>query len=165
MKHKKLVRDDFKVPFEKNAGSFRLRQLGVRDLALDYEAYMSSVDHLKGWHQPERKWPEGCTLEDALIDLGWCEQEARNRSGFTYAVLNPEETRELGCVYVYGTFKKGYDAQVNLWVRKDEYDKGFDEELFAFVKNWIAKEWPFKRVAYPKREIAWDEWSEMPDKD
>jgi hypothetical protein len=27
----------------------------------------------------------------------------------------------------------------------------------------MAKEWPFKKVAYPGRDIDWDVWNSIPD--
>jgi hypothetical protein len=40
-------------------------------------------------------------------------------------------------------------------------DKGLDTTLFNSVKQWIEKEWPFKKVAYPGREIKWEEWRSL----
>jgi hypothetical protein len=47
---------------------------------------------------------------------------------------------------------------VRLWVTKAEYDAGFDAELYAWVTNWIKKDWPFAKVAYPGRAIDWSVW-------
>lgn len=27
--------------------------------------------------------------------------------------------------------------------------------------KWISEKWPFKKVAYPGREISWDEWNRL----
>ena len=45
-----------------------------------------------------------------------------------------------------------------LWVRQSEVPKGLDKHLFNTVKEWIDTKWPFNKVAYPGREIDWDEW-------
>jgi len=37
-------------------------------------------------------------------------------------------------------------------------DQGFDAILFNTIKEWVDNEWPFKKVAYPGREISWEEW-------
>jgi hypothetical protein len=55
-------------------------------------------------------------------------------------------------VYVRPSRKPGYDAQVTMWVTKEQYDRGFEAELLAAVKAWIAKDWPFKNVDYPERQ-------------
>lgn len=162
---RKLVPDSFLVPESVEAAGFRLVPLSPALLAKDYEAYMSSVEHLKGHLQPGSTWPEGTTLEDALIDLCWVEQERRYRSSFAYAAMTPDESQELGCVYVYPTPKAGFEAEVNLWVRKSAYEKGLDAELYRFAKRWVAEAWPFKRVAFPGREIPWAEWERLADKE
>ncbi len=86
------------------------------------------------------------------------EIEFETRSSFAYTVMNPDENECLGCVYIYPTEKPGFDAKVYAWVRKSEFDKGLDSILFNTVKQWIAREWPFKNVAYPGREIDWATW-------
>jgi hypothetical protein len=48
-----------------------------------------------------------------------------------------------------------------MWVTKDEYDAGFDAELYAWVTRWIETDWPFERVAYPGRAIEWAAWDVM----
>ena len=45
-----------------------------------------------------------------------------------------------------------------MWVRESAYDEGLDSILFATVKDWISKEWPFKNPGYPGREITWANW-------
>lgn len=77
---------------------------------------------------------------------------------FAYAVLTPDGTGERGCVYVYPSTVAGHDAVVRVWVTKAEDDAGFDAALYAWTKVWIARDWPFKAVAYPGRAIAWDKW-------
>ena len=61
------------------------------------------------------------------------------------------------------TRKPGYDAVVYLWARQSELAGGLETLLYAAVKDWIAKEWPFKKVAFPGRDIAWETWRAMAD--
>ena len=68
-----------------------------------------------------------------------------------------------GCVYVNPTRKRGYDAAVFLWARQSELAGGLETRLYAAVREWIAKEWPFAKVAFPGRDIGWDEWRAVPD--
>jgi hypothetical protein len=70
--------------------------------------------------------------------------------------VNHDESKVLGCVYVLPTRKPGYDAEVYLWARQSELSGGLEDRLHAAVKEWIGSRWPFKRVGYPGREIAWD---------
>jgi hypothetical protein len=36
-----------------------------------------------------------------------------------------------------------------------------DGVLFDKVKKWVDKEWPFKNVAYPGRDISWHKWATL----
>ena len=85
--------------------------------------------------------------------------EHYNRTSYHYGVFNMEETLELGQVSIESPFNKAFDARVVLWVRKSEYEKGLDSELFDFVKKWLQRDWPIKNVAYPGREHNWKDFS------
>ena len=155
-----FVADDFDVPEVLETSEFRLRMLTIHDLVKDYDAVMSSAEHLKAvW--PDSGWPEGLTLEDDLIDLGWHQKEFQNRSSFAYTMVTPDESMVMGCVYINPTEVKGYDAEVYLWVRTSELQGGLDARLFASVKRWLADEWPFESPAFPGREIDWREWATL----
>ena len=109
-------------------------------------------------------WPaETLSLEQDLIDLAWHQKEFQRRRSFAYTVVNHAETQVQGSVYVNPTPKRGHDAVVYFWVRQSELGKGLDARLSAAVRNWIEKEWPFKQVAYPGRDIEWEAWRAIPD--
>jgi len=40
-------------------------------------------------------------------------------------------------------------------VRARVLEQGFDVILFNTVKEWIAKDWPFKKVAYPGKKNSY----------
>ena len=127
---------------------------------------MTSVDHLQSGYSAMTgsTWPDGLTLEEDLIDLGWHQREFTLRSSFAYTVMSPDESVCLGCVYINPTLKQGYDAMVVLWVRASELASGLDAELNDTVKAWVAGNWPFQNVAYPGREIGADAWRALPEK-
>jgi hypothetical protein len=157
-----FVPGDFEVPAILETKEFRLRMLTVNDVVKDYDAVMTSVEHLKTvW--PGSSWPEGLTFEQDLIDLGWHQKEFQRRRSFAYTVVTPSESQVTGCVYINPTSKQGYDAVVFLWARQSELKAGLETRLYAAVREWIAKEWPFKKVAYPGRDIEWDAWQSIPD--
>ena len=159
-----FVPPNFKIPEKLEEENFRLRMLTINDLVKDYDAVMTSVVHLKSVFGPHSKWPsKELTLEQDLIDLGWHQKEFQNRTSFAFTVVSIDESKCLGCVYIDPTQKKDYDAEVYLWVRKSEFENGLDPILFDAVKNWIDKEWPFKNVAYPGREIDWTTWEKLPE--
>jgi hypothetical protein len=83
--------------------------LTVNDVVKDYDAVMTSLEHLKTiW--PGGSWPEGLTFEQDLIDLGWHQKEFQRRTSFAYTVVTPSESKVTGCVYINPTAKRGYDA-------------------------------------------------------
>lgn len=157
-----LVPKDFQVPKVLEVEKFRLRMLTIHDVVKDYDAVMSSVDHLHGVFGPLFDWPtHDLTLEDDLIELGWHQSEFLKRFSFAYTVMSLDENMCLGCVYIFPTKKIDYEAAVYMWVRKSAYDDGIDPVLFDVVKKWIEEKWPFNKVAYPGRDIDWKTWKSL----
>ena len=156
-----FVDGDFVVPQQLETDEFRLRMLTVNDVVKDYDAVMSSADHLVAiW--PGSGWPDGLTLEQNLIDLGWHQKEFQSRRSFAYTVVTLDETRVIGCVYINPTRKRGYDAEVYLWARESAIGSRPDMELYDAVNKWLEENWPFENMAFPGREIDWDVWNSVP---
>ena len=162
---RRLVPDDFEVPDGLGHPRFRLRMLTIHDVVKDYDAVMSSVEHLRATYSPESGdiWPEGLTLEEDLIDLGWHQREFTLRASFAYTAMAPGEGRCLGCVYIMPTRKRGHDCKVTLWVRSDELASGLDETLYRSVRAWIAEAWPFSNPAWPGRAVSFEDWRALPE--
>ena len=61
---KTLVSTDFDVPEGLETNRFRLRMLSIHDLVRDFDAVMSSSDHLQETFSVimGSDWPEGLTL-------------------------------------------------------------------------------------------------------
>lgn len=157
-----FVPRDFQVPATLETAEFRLRMLTIHDVVKDFDAVITSVEHLKTiW--PGGKWPEGLTLEQNLIDLGWHQKEFQTRRSFAYTVVSLSEERVVGCVYLMPTRKRGYDAEVYLWARQSELAHGLEERLYESVQEWVIREWPFEKAAFPGRSIDWESWSKIAD--
>ncbi|MEL7224353.1 MAG: GNAT family N-acetyltransferase [Cyanobacteria bacterium P01_D01_bin.36] len=157
-----LVPAGFSVPPSLVTEEFCLRMLTINDVVKDYDAVMSSVDHLQGVFGPNSTWPSPTlTLEQDLIDLGWHQKEFQNRSSFAYTVMSLGETRCLGCVYIYPAEPVEYDAQVILWARQSELANGLESRLLSAVKDWMANAWPFERVGFPGKEVPWSDWTAL----
>ena len=156
-----FVPPDFVIPETLETAEFRLRMLRVHDVVKDYDAVMSSVAHCKTVWGGE--WPEGLTLEQNLIDLGWHQKEFQIRRSFAYTVVDLNETEVLGCVYILPTHKCGFDAEVYLWARQRELAGGLEERLAAAVRAWLMTHWPFQAVAYPGRDLPLAGWQAMPE--
>ena len=156
---------DFAVPAGLETSDFRLRMLTIQDAVKDYEAVVTSREHLRrfsgaGVFGPRSTWPAAdLSLEQDLIDLGWHQKEFQNRTSFAYTVMSPYEKRCLGCVYFYPTTAKGYEVQAIAWVRQS--DLHLDEALVKAVKQWLEAAWPWQAVAWPGRDISWDDWLQL----
>jgi len=148
-----FVPENFQVPEKLETDTFRLRMLTVNDVVKDYDAVMTSIDHLKGVFGKRSTWPsKELTLEQDFIDLDRHQKEFQQRTSFAYTVMNLDESQCLGCVYLVPSQNEEVDAKIYLWVRQSEFEKGLDPILFDTVRNWITNVWPFKKVLYPERE-------------
>jgi len=162
---KKFAPDSIIIPSGIETEDFRIRALTIHDVVKDYDAVMSSIDHLQGVFGPDISWPSAdLTFEQDLIDLGWHHKEFQKKRSFAYTVMSLDESRCLGCVYVDPSEKAGYDAKVILWVRQSEVGNGLDEKLYAAVRTWMSEQWWFSTVAFPGRQLRWEEWDGLPDK-
>jgi hypothetical protein len=142
---------------------FRLRPITINDVVKDYDAVMTSAETLRK-RFPLWGWPaEDMSLEEDMIDLAWHQKEAQLRRSFNYAVMSPDESRLLGCVYVDPPEKAGADADVAFWVRDDEATTGLEAELERAVRAWVAADWPFETIRWPGLELSWEEWDALPD--
>lgn len=156
-----FVPSDFKIPDTLENQHFRIRMLTVNDVVKDYDAVMTSIENLQKMF-PLSSWPSSdLTFEQDLIDLGWHQKEFQIRSSFAYTVVSLDESEVLGCLYINPTIKSDYDASITMWIRTSMLDKGLDDILFNSVKEWIEKDWPFKKIAYPGREISWADWKAL----
>lgn len=88
--------------------------------------------------------------------------EFQHHTAFAYGVLSPDKQVEYGCVYINPSPKAGYDAIVRLWVTKAGADAGLEPKLEKAVREWVAAKWPWKKVAFPGRDMPMDQWNKLP---
>lgn len=154
-----FVAPAFAVPTSAEGPGFRLEPLGPALVKIDFDAYMSSVEHLQRTFTRSKDWPHaGISDADAMLDMQTEAARFAQRESFAYSVLTPDGLRERGCLYVSPSPVPGYDAIVRIWVTKAEFDAGFDKELEAWAHQWIKANWPFRSVAWPGRDIDWTTW-------
>ena len=118
--------------------------------------HMTNDDHVTDTHGAAQ-------INEWVIGISGNNWVLRNGILMPYMVMNKDETKELGCIYFYESIKAGYDVDAECWARVDGEDD-LDEAILAFTRTWADEFWPFKRVAYPGRDIPWSEWEQMPDK-
>ena len=157
-----FVAADFAVPTRVDTPDFKLAPLGPALVTIDFDAYMSSIEHIQTTFTRSTDWPrKDISRAEAMQDMEAEAARFAKRQSFAYAVLTPDGKRERGCVYVSPSTVDGYDAIVRLWVTKHDYDAGFDAELHRWVQRWMLTEWRFKKVAYPGRTIDWLTWDAL----
>lgn len=138
---------EFITPTHATTALFVLRPLTIHHLVKDYDAVMTSREHLWQRFGAVWGWPEtNLSLEQDLIDLAWHQKEFQNKSSFAYSVFNLDESRTLGCVYIYPPSTPKTDADVWFWARQSEQARGLEGDLAIFLGHWLAECWPFKTV-------------------
>ena len=149
--NRSFVPDDFEVPRELVTGEFRLEPLGPQHNEDDYEAWTSSIEHIRATPGfAGGTWPvAGMTLEENLGDLRRHAEDFVRRSGFTYTVLDADGDRVVGCVYIYPAKDAEGVANVHSWVRADRAE--LDVALHDAVSFWLNEAWPFETVSYAPR--------------
>lgn len=142
-----FVPDDFVVPRSFEGPGFRMEPLGPQHNERDFEAWMSSIDHIRNTPDfPNGSWPTAMSLESNLDDLVRHAKDFGERTGFTYSILDGDEI--IGCLYIYPS--DSADADVSSWVRESRRE--MDVITWRAISEWLEAEWPFATVEYGDRE-------------
>jgi len=144
-----------RIPSGLKTDQFILRPLRMTDVELDYDAVMSSRAMLRAWSQSD--WPaEIFTLEGNLDDLERHQREHDAGKAYTFTVMNPEETRSLGCAYInplplelqeiqlstdLADAKPMQAAFARFWVRRSLQEEKLDLRLLKELMAWFRDEW------------------------
>jgi hypothetical protein len=153
----------FEVPTTYTGTGYKLVPLGPAVAELDYKAYMSSIDHIR--KTQGGNWPNpNLTMADQAKDMAGEKAQWDGRKSFPYAVLTLDGSRELGCFYLRPSPKEGYDSVATMWVTKEAFDRGLEDQLYKDMKAWLAKSWPFQKTAWRGREISPEQWKTLPNK-
>jgi len=145
-----FVPPDFEVPLEFRTPEFVLEPLGPVHNEQDYAAWTSSMEHIAatpGFR--DGSWPREMTSDENRADLQRHADDFRQRTGFTYTVLDAASRDVIGCVYIYPVVDENYDARVLSWVRESRAN--LDAPLWRAVTEWLASDWPFGSVEYAPR--------------
>jgi RimJ/RimL family protein N-acetyltransferase len=146
-----FVPDAFDPPAGLTAPQFRLEPLGPQHNDADYAAWTSSMDHIHATPGfTEGSWPREMTIDENRDDLLRHQRDFQGRTGFTYTVLDDGDD-VIGCVYIYPLRSDPGPgaAHVSSWVRADHAE--LDVPLHRAVSDWLARDWPFRRVEYAER--------------
>ena len=125
-----------------------LRPIRESDVDIDYPAVMGARDEL--WVKYGEAWgwpPAHMTYEQDKADLKHHEDEIAAQITFNYAVLNDDESKLLGCVYIDppdDRSPEGADAVVSWWALEPEVERALDD----FVPGWLEHAWQFRSVHF-----------------
>ncbi|MFV1999665.1 MAG: N-acetyltransferase [Acidimicrobiia bacterium] len=144
-----FVQDDFVAPTRFNGPGFQLEPLGPQHNQRDYDAWMSSIDHIRSTPGFDEggDWPVEMSLEANLADLEMHARHFVNREGFTYSILDGNTV--IGCLYIYPEPDTGHDALIRSWVRVRR--AGMDVVVWETISVWIEESWPFEKPRYAPR--------------
>ena len=144
-----FVPSSFEVPVALDGPGFRLEPLGEQHNERDYDAWMSSIDHIRATpgFGADRGWPVAMSLEANRSDLAGHYEDFENREGFTYSILDDDAV--IGCVYIYPSATPGHDADVSSWVRESRSE--MDAVVYQALTEWLRDVWPFTRPRYAPR--------------
>jgi hypothetical protein len=144
-----FVPPDFDIPLGLATSELVLEPLGPEHNASDYDAWTSSMDHIKATPGfAGGSWPREMTSDENRGDLERHANDFRARNGFTYTVLDPASRDVIGCVYIYPV-RDGEGASVLSWVRASHAQ--LDVPLWRAVSEWLESDWPFVSVKYAPR--------------
>lgn len=142
-----------------------LRPIRADDVDIDHPAVMGSRDRLWDLYGEAWGWPPATmTHEQDREDLAHHEAEIAAHESFNYALLDADETALLGCVYIDPPMRAGADAEVSWWVVDELVGTPVEAALDALVPAWLARDWPFREVAYVPREVSWAEYLARPER-
>jgi hypothetical protein len=145
-----FVPDEFAPPAGLTTPRFRLEPLGPQHNEADYAAWTSSMQHIRATPGfTTGGWPREMTIDQNRDDLLRHQRDFGARTGFTYTVLDDDDV--IGCVYIYPLEPDPEPgaALVESWVRADRAE--LDAPLHRAVSDWLASDWPFRRVDYAER--------------
>jgi hypothetical protein len=156
-------------PDELRTDEFLLRPIRVSDAELDHDAVMESRRSLRRWEQSS--WPEDdFTVEGNRADMELLERRHETGESFTYTVMDPTETRCLGCVYVVPTGSpqlakyrvtpvgdddwSRFEVGVYYWVRESRLADGLDHRLLDALAPWFRDTWRIEHFLFLTNELC-----------
>jgi len=122
---------------------------------------MSSKESLRQIFDDNDDWPaDDMTLEKNYEDLQYHQEEFDTNKSFAYTIVTPDNTKCIGCLYIY-PFKYGvYDSQVYYWFI-DEVNGDLSSPFQIFIKDWIPEVFKLKNIVYPGRSISHGEFKNL----
>ena len=155
LKTAEFVPPTFVAPGPPSVGNYVWNILEPTILAPDYQALLD---------REGRTGPVTITKPQDYGELKRHRWEFQHHTAFSWGVMTPDKQSTVACVYINPSTKAGYDATVRMWVTKQGAAAGVEPMLEKAVRAWIAAKWPFKKVAFPGRDMPMSEWNSLPNR-
>ena len=154
--------EGFEPPTEVVRENYTLEALSPKHNEMDFEAWDSSREELRGIFGPRNDWPQNVTsLDQNLKDLEEHYNEFITKEAFTYTILSTDRKSCIGCLYIRPIPTSDYDCRVNFWFRNSH--KHLEAAFFNDVKSWLKNDWEFVNIAFTGRIMPWDEYYKLID--
>ena len=156
------ISPEFDPPIKFQFHELELEALQPIHNELDYRAWTSCRESLKGIFGPRNPWPEDVgNLDQNKEDLENHWREFETREAFTYTILNSDKSLCVGCVYVRPTPLKDFQARVDFWF-VGEY-RHLSDSFFKEFRLLLNRQWGLDRVVFPGRSMSWQEYYQRLD--
>lgn len=130
---------DVALPRDFRLGSFHLTPLSPAQTEEDYGAVMAAAPVITGVFGGD--WPQGLTLEDNRVDMGWHDREFTARRSFAW-ILRDEADDYIGCFYIYPDIGARGRATAVFWLCDVPDRLQVATELKALLEAWMAESLP-----------------------
>lgn len=152
-----LVPAEFAVPPSVQLAGVSLLPLRLDHLVADFEAVIESRERLRGLFAADDTWPDGLTLYQNAVDLGWHEKEFQRRSSFAWGLWDEhhrpgEDAHYLGTAYLYPDPGGEFDALAFHWIRSEPTLPDIASDFSGAWRGWIETRWPFEQVRFASPE-------------
>ncbi len=164
-----MIPKEFEPARTADFGKFQLVVLAPDLAEQDHKAVLASADNIRHVFGPTNGWPpSNITFEENLADLTRHAREFDERVAFAYALLDVAQNAYLGCLYIKpiksriaaDRRKQLFQAQAFLWLSSTQ-SLVSDDNVFATLRDWLSRQWPFEAVAWPGRSPSWLEWDTL----
>ena len=150
----------FEPPTVVMRDEYVLEVLAPKHNDIDYDAWNSSISELQGIFGPSNEGPEeGYSKRQNLEDLERHYKEFQDNIAYAYTILSTDQVSCIGCLYIRPTSVASYDARVDFWFRNSH--KQLEPSFLNELKVWLEHEWKFSAVAFPGREVSWEDYSKL----
>lgn len=150
-----FIPDSFVPPKKVSTSHFSFTVLDEQVAKVDHDLVMTNQPRLQGIFGPNSDWPKASmTLEENIASLAVHKEEFKSRVAFAYAVYIRDGGKYIGSVYIDPSQSSDFDCNVYLWVGVE--DIALDNLLYQTVTHWLKTAWPFTKLAFPGRNVAFN---------